>query len=165
MSAEKRWDEITGNFIIANYGSQEAIDNDDGSCYFKTHGNLLVYGGGGLKSDWGGHSNYHFNNIYAFVHGCMSTVKQREGYNDAFYNNTCVLVKDGPYASPDCSSTAAEIPIMHDNRVYSPSAYATVCGKLPSAWGHDHGTTTADVPAASVLLAEAARLLRTPLLP
>jgi hypothetical protein len=27
----KEWDDISHNFIIANYNSQEAIDNDDGS--------------------------------------------------------------------------------------------------------------------------------------
>ena len=27
----KEWDDISHNFILANYNSQEAIDNDDGS--------------------------------------------------------------------------------------------------------------------------------------
>ncbi len=30
--------------MLANYNSQEAIDNDDGSSYYNTHHNYFVYG-------------------------------------------------------------------------------------------------------------------------
>ena len=60
--------EITKNFVLANYNSQEAIDNDDASEYFSTHHNFFVYGGNGLKSDFGGHS-MRTSNVYAFVAG------------------------------------------------------------------------------------------------
>lgn len=33
----------------ARYASQEAIDNDDGSAYYNTHGNFFAYAGNGLK--------------------------------------------------------------------------------------------------------------------
>ena len=46
--------------------SQEAIDNDDGSSFYHTHHNYFVYGDAGLKSDFGGHDNYHQSNIYAY---------------------------------------------------------------------------------------------------
>lgn len=29
--------DITGNFWINDYNSQEAVDNDDGSCYYNTY--------------------------------------------------------------------------------------------------------------------------------
>ncbi len=29
--------------------------------------NFLVYGGNGMKTDFGGHDNHHFNNLYAYV--------------------------------------------------------------------------------------------------
>ena len=32
------------------------IDNDDGSGYYHTHDNFLVYGGQGMKNDFGGMS-------------------------------------------------------------------------------------------------------------
>jgi len=35
--------------MLANYNSQEAIDNDDGSSFYHTHHNLFVYGDAGLK--------------------------------------------------------------------------------------------------------------------
>ena len=39
----KYYDEIAHNFIIANYHSSMAIDNDDGSCYYETHHNFFAY--------------------------------------------------------------------------------------------------------------------------
>jgi hypothetical protein len=41
--------EIDRNFVMVNYNSQEAVDNDDASEYFHTHHNWLVYGGNGMK--------------------------------------------------------------------------------------------------------------------
>ena len=35
---------ITQNMMVANYQSQEAVDNDDGSGFYHTHHNFLVYG-------------------------------------------------------------------------------------------------------------------------
>lgn len=49
------WREIHHNFFIDNYSPQENVDNDDGSGYFRTHHNFLVYGSGGMKNDFGGH--------------------------------------------------------------------------------------------------------------
>lgn len=48
----------------------EPQDTDDGSCFFDTHDNVLIaaasdanYGGYSLKSDFGGHSNFHHDNL------------------------------------------------------------------------------------------------------
>ncbi len=38
---------ISQNFIIANYHSLGAVDNDDGSSYYRTLRNFFVYGKGG----------------------------------------------------------------------------------------------------------------------
>ena len=69
------------------------VDNDDGSAFYHTHDNFLVYGGQGMKNDFGGHecdfgsifevgfqqiwrliliqlvllSNHHYGNIYAYA--------------------------------------------------------------------------------------------------
>ncbi len=61
------WREIHHNFFIDNYSPQENVDNDDGSSYYKTHDNFFVYGGNGMKNDFGGHSNQHTDNVYAYV--------------------------------------------------------------------------------------------------
>jgi hypothetical protein len=54
-----QWREIHHNFFIDNYSPQENVDNDDGSCFYHTHDNFLVYGGNGMKNDFGGHDNHH----------------------------------------------------------------------------------------------------------
>jgi hypothetical protein len=50
-----------------------AIDNDDGSSFYDTHHNVFIsaasgaaYGGNSLKSDFGGHSNFHHDNMDLF---------------------------------------------------------------------------------------------------
>jgi len=55
--------QIHHNFMLANYNSQEAIDNDDGSSFYHTYSNFFVYGDAGLKSDFGGHDNHHDSNV------------------------------------------------------------------------------------------------------
>ena len=59
------WRHIHHNFFIDNYSPQEDVDNDDGSAYYSTHDNFLVYGATGMKNDFGGHDNHHYNNVHA----------------------------------------------------------------------------------------------------
>ena len=42
-SMQMQWREIHHNFFIDNYSPQENVDNDDGSAYYHTHDNFLVY--------------------------------------------------------------------------------------------------------------------------
>ena len=58
------------NFFLGTYASQEAIDTDDGSAYYRTYENFFVYAANGLKSDFNGHSNEHYRNVYGFVDSC-----------------------------------------------------------------------------------------------
>ena len=46
---------IAANFFLANYGSGQSVDNDDGSSYYDIKNNVM-YGAGGLKSDYAGAS-------------------------------------------------------------------------------------------------------------
>ena len=57
------WREIHHNLMVADYASQEAVDNDDGSAYYHTHHNFFVYADHTLKSDFGGHDNVHSRSI------------------------------------------------------------------------------------------------------
>ena len=79
------WRHIRHNFIVSVYSSQEAIDTDDGSAYYKTYENFFVYAANGLKSDFNGHDNRHYRNVYAYTSSCWGT-----GNNDWFVNNTCI---------------------------------------------------------------------------
>jgi len=128
------WRELTKNFVISNYASQEAIDTDDGSSYYKTHDNAFIYAANGLKSDFGGHDNQHFRNLYTWVSNCWGG-----GNSDHFVNNTCIANSNtGGFAS-DCKQS----PLMEvsGNKIYNQagSLSAKICdasnvvaGKWPS---------------------------------
>ena len=152
-NADKDWDYINGNFMIANYNSQEAIDNDDGSNYYKTSGNFFAYSGNGMKNDFGGHDNWHFNNIYAYVGRGFGIVGQLEGHEDYFCNNTVVMTRDGDYGNPQCTDPGKTI--VHDNHIYTPNGQVTECKMTLAEWqskGNDKGTTAAKWPDDKTLL-------------
>ena len=71
--------------------------------YYKSYNNFLVYSGNGLKSDFDGHDNHHFGNIYAYVDGhCMGICSQLPGHEDMFQNNTCIMLQDGRLRGVEC---------------------------------------------------------------
>ena len=37
------------------------------TAYYRAYDNFFAYGANGLKSDFGGHDNHHYRNIYAYV--------------------------------------------------------------------------------------------------
>jgi hypothetical protein len=37
----------------------QAVDNDDGSAYYETYSNFLVYSGNGMKNDFGGETQLY----------------------------------------------------------------------------------------------------------
>jgi len=115
---------IHHNFMLANYNSQEAIDNDDGSSFYHTHHNFFVFGDAGLKSDFGGHDNWHDNNIYAYAGSCFGL-----GNNLRFVNNTCILRGDRGYNS-DCNLPSGMN--VSGNYVSTPSGTLSVCGGHPT---------------------------------
>jgi len=152
------WREIHHNFLIDNYSPQETIDNDDGSCYYKSHDNFLVYGGQGMKNDFGGHDNHHFNNIYAYVGQAMGLDKTLEGHEDFFYNNTAIL-RSADVGGAQCSGARTQ---MHDNRYFTPSGKISLCGApLASAQekGMDKGSTVSTTPTDDVVFGWARSLL------
>ena len=87
------WREIHHNFFIDNYSPQEDVDNDDGSAYYRTHDNFFVYGGNGMKNDFGGHDNHHYKNVYAYVGQGIGfyDAPMLAGHEDHFTNNTLVI--------------------------------------------------------------------------
>jgi len=158
LTTVKTMENIRNNFIIANYNSLGAIDNDDGSSYYLTTSNFFVYGGGGLKNDFEGHDNvWAFNivayaNSYALHNGYGGTVGtpgngMKDDHVDMFYNNTVVLPNDGTYALPICSGTGKTV--MSGNTLYTPTGNVSECGMLLSQWqaqGNDLGTVALGYP-------------------
>lgn len=146
-SVDKDWDYIFQNFMIANYDSILAIDNDDGSAYYKTHDNFFAYSSRGMKNDFGGHDNRHYSNIYAYVDSGFGINSQLKGHEDYFFNNTVVMNKDGDYGNGKCSGDG--MTIVHDNRLYNPTGKVTECGMSLADWqaeGNDEGTTADKLP-------------------
>merc|ERR1711988_1417717 len=127
-----QWRTIHHNFFIDNYSPQEGVDNDDGSCYYYTHDNFLVYGGQAMKNDFGGHDNHHYNNVDAYVGHALGVTGTIPGHEDYFYGNYVVMTGNGVGTCLDNR--------MHDNKYFTPdgtisagcSGYGGVVAKTPS---------------------------------
>ena len=160
---DKQYDYIESNFMIANYHSILAIDNDDGSNYYKTHGNFFAYSGRGMKNDFGGHDNHHYNNIYAYVGTGFKINSQLDGHEDYFYNNTVVMTGKGDYGNPTCKGPGKTV--LHDNHIYTSDGTVTECGMSLAQWqaqGNDPGTTAGKWPDDDVLVQMTRHLLSIP---
>ena len=108
-----------------------------------------------MKSDFGGHDNWHHDNVYAFVGRGFSICGQLPGHGDIYTNNYVVQNRDGDYGSPSCDQTT----LLHSNQIYTPTGNVTECGMSLAAYqakGHDVNTTAAPFPASSAIL-DAAR--------
>jgi hypothetical protein len=131
--------EINHNFFIANYESSMCVDNDDGSCFYEIHDNVCAYGG--HKSDFAGHSKRTFNSLQIFPKkdSCVKTQPSATGFQDAYFNNTC-LQRYGNKTLPaytfsgcnaqgapaDAADPAATVPHLHGNTFYTPTGDAFV---------------------------------------
>ena len=132
---------------------------DDGSAYYHTHDNFLVYGAQGMKNDFGGHDNHHYNNVYAYVGQGLGVCSQQAGHEDYYYNNTAVITGSnvGGFA---CSGDAKTV--VHDNRYFTPSGSITECHVDLKAWqaqGNDAGSTVAALPSDETIIGWAKALL------
>lgn len=154
-----QWREIHHNFFIDNYSPQEDIDNDDGSCYYHSHNNFLVYGGQGMKNDFGGHDNHHYNNTYAYVGQAMGLCGQLPGHEDYYYFNRAVLT-GSQVGGLTCSGNGKTV--VHDNQYFTPNGKISECGVDLSAWqskGNDVGSTVGPTPSDQQIITWAKQLL------
>merc|ERR1711998_235747 len=140
--------EIHHNFFVDNYSPQENVDNDDGSAYYDTHDNFFVYGGNGMKNDFGGHDNYHHDNVYAYVGQAIGfyDAPMVDGHEDKFYNNKVVTTGTN-FGSPTCSGSG--VTQIHDNQYFTPSGDISECKMSLKDWqaaGHDKGSSVAKTP-------------------
>jgi hypothetical protein len=150
---------IRANVILGTYSSQECIDNDDGSAWYNTTGNVLIYAQYGMKSSFGGWQNHHTKNLYVMV--CSS---YGEGADDIFMDNTVVARKHAgcqfwpTYASdaPMRHGAAAPNFKVGGNTILAADAIMVgVSGNQTlAAWqaeGHDAGTVTGPLPSDEAL--------------
>merc|ERR1712025_488523 len=142
--------QIQDNFIIANYGGSQGVDNDDGSSWYHIHDNIF-YCADGFKMDYGGHDSRFYGNLVVSVpydgQNCVNLGSFKKGHGHAFYNNTCVSGVDqwgwsSGSGSPvdvdhsrkppnmnhvgsiaQCDPNIVEI---HDNQYYSPDGNASI---------------------------------------
>lgn len=157
---DKDLDYIFYNFMIANYHSILAIDNDDGSNYYQTHNNFFAYSGSGMKNDFGGHDNRHFNNVYAYVGTGFRINGQLPGHEDYFYYNDVIQRNDGDYGNPQCTGPGKTV--VHDNHIYTPTGKVTECKMSLSDWqakGNDPGTKASTWPSDDDLVQMIRKLL------
>lgn len=158
-SMDMAWREIHHNFFIDNYSPQEDVDNDDGSRYYHTHNNFLVYGGQGMKNDFGGHDNHHYNNTYAYVGKGLGVCSQLDGHEDYYYNNKVVMTGNdvGGFTCSGAGKT-----VVHDNQYFTASGSVTECKMDLAAWqakGEDKGSSVAKLPEDATIIAWAKELL------
>jgi len=154
-----QWRDLHHNFFIDNYSPQENVDNDDGSMKYHTRDNFMVYGGRGEKTDFGGHDNQHYRNIYAYVGIALAVTNTLEGHEDYFYENKVVL-RGSDIGSPQCADPKTQ---MHDNQYFSDSKQLTIC-KMDFAdvqsQGMEKGSTVSSIPADDTILGWATQLLQ-----
>jgi len=153
--------EIHHNFFIDNYSPQENVDNDDGSSYYNTHHNFFVYGGNGMKNDFGGHDNIHHNNVYAYVGQAIGfyDAPMLDGHQDTFSNNRVVMTGNN-VGSETCKGAGTTV--MGNNTYYTADGSVTECGKsLKEAQkeGIDLGSTVEKLPKDSTIIDWASQLL------
>lgn len=149
---------IAENFIFANYGSSQAVDNDDGSSWYDIHSNAF-YWADGFKMDYGGHdSTFHENVVVGVPYDGQAAVNLGSffpGHAHNVVNNTFFISVGAHNAGSGCgdpsclSSIAADVttlnhavtidtcdgsdgtspPTMHSNRYFSQDANASIrCG-------------------------------------
>ena len=156
-----------------------AIDNDDGSSYYKILSNFEVYGG--HKSNFGGHNKIRSGaiNAYARVYQeglcCSVNAANQPGFTDQYYNNTCIQSADGlpAYKFKECSlknpDNVTALGVLHDNRIYNPSGAARlICGGNANdtlseqqfqASGADKGTKVFKTPSVATIIGWAKEML------
>ena len=157
-SLDMGWRNIHHNFLIDNYSPQEDVDNDDGSQFYATHDNFLVYGGRGMKNDFGGHDNRHYGNIYAYIGIPLAVTDTLQGHEDYFYGNRAIMTHED-VGGPICTGVRT---IMGNNSYYTSDGKLTECGKsLAEAQkeGMDVGSTVSVYPSADAIIEWARELL------
>jgi len=92
--------EIAFNFIWANYGASQGVDNDDGSSFYWIHNNVF-YDADGFKMDYGGHGSVFERNLVitkTFRGECVNLGPFLRGLGDSYTHNVCWMLAKLPAA-------------------------------------------------------------------
>lgn len=106
---------IRHNFIFANYGAAQGVDNDDGSSWYHIYKNLW-YSSMGFKMDYGGHDSiFEDNLVLAFPYDaqqCFDLAGFLEGHGHQVRRNRCLIGLGNKMGSgcgdPSCASSIPE---------------------------------------------------------
>jgi len=88
---------VQDNLILANYGSSQGVDNDDGSSFYHILRNVFL-SADGFKMDYGGHdSTFSDNLVVGQADGydgqaCVNVGSFLPRHGDAVVNNTCAVL-------------------------------------------------------------------------
>ena len=150
---------ISNNVILGTYSSQECVDNDDGSAWYNTTGNVLIYAQYGMKSSFGGWQNHHTRNLYPMVCAAFG-----DGADDIYTHNTVVAREHSgcqfwPTYASDAPTRSGPPPAnfrVGGNTILSakPVMVGAQQNLSLAAWqalGHDPGTTTGPLPTDAAL--------------
>ena len=121
----------------------------------RTYSSFFPHSGNSLKSDFGGHDNYHHSNVDLFWSEGFGVCPQLEGHSDGYYGNFLYLARDGNYGSGACEAPGKTV--VGGNTIWSPAGNITECGMPLAKWqalGNDAGTTAVAYPEDSVVLAQ-----------
>lgn len=167
---------IHHNFIFANYGGSQAVDNDDGSSWFHIYKNLF-YSAEGFKMDYGGHDSiYEDNLIMTYPYDgmqCFHLDAFSNGPSHTYRRNRC-LIGLGNYMDSGCGDPSCATPTpypedyvhvgschcdepnlkMYSNEYYTQEGDAVIhCGdeeydleELPEKFGLEEGSTKSKFP-------------------
>mmetsp|Transcript_1429 Transcript_1429/g.2265 ORF Transcript_1429/g.2265 Transcript_1429/m.2265 type:complete len:761 (+) Transcript_1429:492-2774(+) len=134
-SFDPKTTEISNNFIFANYGGSQGVDNDDGSSFFDI-GRNVFYSADGFKMDYGGHdSKFHDNLVVVLPYdgqNCYNVGPFLENHVDLFVNNTCVCGAAPATIPSGCGSPACAV---HYRSIVSDSNGSGVDTFM---WGHNN---------------------------
>lgn len=85
---------VVNNLIIANYGSSQGFDTDDGSSWYNISSNFFFMADA-KKMDYGGHDNVFTDNVIYVRDGdgqnCINTNAYLPGHGLTYARNKCIL--------------------------------------------------------------------------
>lgn len=103
---------IRSNFIFANYGASQGVDNDDGSSWHHIHNNVW-YASQGFKMDYGGHDSVYEDNLilsYPYdAQECFDFAHFLEGHGHVARRNRC-LIGLGHKMGSGCGDPSCAVP-------------------------------------------------------
>ena len=179
--------EISHNFIIANYYSMAPLDHDDGSSYYYDHHNVLAYGG--YKNNIG-HSKRAEYNLFIYPGDAFPKPPDFSSFlaahqiclryhdsppdspqvtrNESYVNNTCVFNGRSAYDISNCfpDYLSTSISFTANNSFYTPSGQVMfICNHSNytlAEWqkaGKDEGSSVQPLPPIEKVISWAKELL------